>query len=308
MRDWLKYFRIWFLVCGIILVIIMVYYIANKVKMAAQNEDGERINTVCTETERVFDFADVLTDSEEDALRELISKTELETCCDIILVVMNESLEEYAKGYFPDAYGSDWAMIKADNFYDENGFGWNKHKEADDGDGVLLLDNWYRESDGRVHTWLSTSGKVEYRFGDAQLDAVLDAVYAYDIEQEPYKAYRAYVETFGRVMRGGTSDSSSDVAIPWYGIFLGPLLVAVIFVVCNMSGKEGKKTVKVDTYVGGVGHPVYKVKEDRFLRRSVTKRHIDRSSGGGGGGRSGGGGGHHTSSGGHSHGGGGRSR
>ena len=85
-----------------------------------------------------------------------------------------------------------------------------------------------------------------------------------------------------------------------------PLIVAIVFILVNLSGKEGKKTTRVDTYVAGGGSPVFKVNENRFIRKTVTKRHIDRDSGGGG--RSGGGGGHHISSGGHSHGGGGRSR
>lgn len=306
MREWLRYFRIWFLVCGILLVAVIVTYIG--MKKPEETVTYERVNNVCTETERVFDFAGVLTDAEEDDLRAIIAETELSTGCDIILVVMNESLEEYAKGYFPDAYGSDWAMIKADNFYDENGFGWNKYVEADNGDGILLLDNWYRESDGKVHTWLSTSGKVEHNFGDAHINLVLDAVYAYDIEAEPYRAYRAYVETFGRIMNRGVVGSVEPVVeIPWYAIIIGPFIVALIFVLLNMSGKEGKKTVTANTYLAG-GRPVFKVNEDRFIRKTVTKRKIETSSGSGGGSRSGGGGGHHTSSSGHSHGGGGRSR
>ncbi len=308
MREWLRYFRIWFIVCGVLLAAILVgYFSINKPE---EDVPYERINNVCTETERVFDFADVLTDKEEDDLRAIIAETELSSGCDIILVVMNESLEEYAKSYFPDAYGSDWAMIKADNFYDENGFGWNKFEEASNGDGILLLDNWYRESDGKVHTWLSTSGKVEHNFSEAHINLVLDAVYAYDIEAEPYKAYRAYVETFGRIMNSGIVGSVEPVVeIPWYAIIIGPFIVAFIFVLLNMSGKEGKKTITAETYLGGGKRPVFKVREDRFIRKTVTKRKIDRDSGGGGGSRSSGGGaGHHTSSSGHSHGGGGRSR
>lgn len=304
MKEWLRYFRIWFLVCGIILIAIIVTLVANRKETEAA--DTERINNICTETERVFDFADVLTDEEENNLRELIAQREQQTRCDIVLVVMNESLEEYAKGYFPDSYGDEWAMIKADNFYDEYGFGWNKYEESDDGDGVLLLDNLYRESDGLVHTWLSTSGKVEDRFSNLSISRILDAVYAYDVDAEPYNAYKAYVDAFYEQMLIATgSMSDGDMSYPW-GIVIGfPLVVAVIFILINLSGKEGKKTTSTDTYMAG-GRPVFKVNENRFIRKTVTRRHIDRSSGSGGGG--GGGGGHHMSAGGHSHGGGGRSR
>ena len=70
---------------------------------------------------------------------------------------------------------------------------------------------------------------------------------------------------------------------------------------CNWSSKKGKKTTTANTYVAG-RQPVFRVSQDRFLRKNVTSRRIQSSSGGGGGGgRSHGGGGGH-------HGGGGRSR
>lgn len=307
MKEWLRYFRIWFLVCGIILAVILIYYIANRKDTETVNI--ERVNKVCTETERVFDYAGVLTDEEENDLRELIATREQQTQCDIILVVMNESLEEYAKGYFPNSYGQDWAMIKADNFYDEHGFGWNKYQESDDGDGVLLLDNWYRESDGEVHTWLSTSGKAYERFSDLRINRVLDAVYEYDIEEEPYEAYKAYVNAFYNEMQIATGAKADvDLEYPWAIVVGVPLVAAVVFILINLSGKEGKKTTQVDTYVAGGGRPVFKVNENRFIRKTVTRRHIDRDSGSGGRSGGGGGGGGHVSSGGHTHGGGGRSR
>ena len=297
MKEWLRYFKIWFLICAIVLVVFGVW----RGVSGKGSSGAERINTVCTETERVFDFADVLTDKEEESLRELIAKREKQTQCDIVLVIMNESLEEYARGYDPYASGNEYTMIKADNFYDEYGFGWNKTKESDDGDGVLLLDNWYRESDGKVYTWFSTSGKAERAYSNARIEHLLDEVYEY-IETSPYKAYRAYIETFYRDMTGKT-----EMSVPWPVVLIVPSVAAVIFVLFNLSGKEGKKTTQATTYLQG-GHPNFTVNHDRFIRKSTTSRRIQTSSGGGGGGGHSGGGGHHTSSGGHSHGGGGRSR
>lgn len=296
MKEWLRYFRVWFLICAIVIVV----FIAWRGVSGKGASGAQRVNAVCTETERVFDFADVLSDEEEESLRKLIAKREKQTQCDIVLVIMNESLEEYARRYDAYASGNEYAMIKADNFYDEYGFGWNKYKESDDGDGVLLLDNWYRESDGKVYTWFSTSGKAERAYSNARIDHLLDEVYEY-VETNPYKAYRAYVETFYRDMTG-----NAGMNVPWPVVLLVPLVAAVVFVLLNLSGKEGKKTTQVTTYLEG-GRPEFTVNRDRFLRKTTTKRRIQTSSGSGGHG-GGGGGGHHTSSGGHSHGGGGRSR
>ena len=71
---------------------------------------------------------------------------------------------------------------------------------------------------------------------------------------------------------------------------------------CNRKARRGAKTTTAITYVNGL-EPQFRVREDRFLRKSVVTRKIESSSGGGGGGHSGGGGG-----GGGSHGGGGHSR
>lgn len=65
----------------ITLVVILVVTIAatavymTKQKAAAANK-GKRMNTECLTDERVFDYADVLTDAQEDDLRELISEKE----------------------------------------------------------------------------------------------------------------------------------------------------------------------------------------------------------------------------------------
>lgn len=300
MKEWFRYFRIWFLVCGILVVMMGIVFVSENLK---DNGSAERVNKVCTETERVFDYGDVLTEEEEQSLRELIAKREKQTHCDIVLVTMNESIEEYAKQYDPNAYGEEWAMIKADNFYDEHGFGWNKYQESDDGDGVLLLDNWFRESDGKIHTWFSTSGIAMDKYSTGMIDHLLDEVYYY-IEDDPYKAYEAYIETFYQDMTDSFVDAESQKAVGIAALII-PLIVAVVFIILNLSGKEGKKTTSANTYVAGGGNAHFPVKRDMFLRKTTTKRHIERSSSGGG--HSGGGGGH-VSSGGHSHGGGGHSR
>lgn len=295
MKQFLNYFKFFFLA----IVIVFVVWVGVMIKSMRSTEDETvRVNNVCTETERVFDYGEVLTNEEEESLRELIAEKELEAKCDIILMTMNESLEEYAKEYDPYASGNDFTMIKADNFYDENGFGWNKYQESDDGDGIILLDNWYREADSNVYTWVSTSGAVEHTYSSRMIDELLDDVYRY-IETDPYEAYKAYVNAVARQMNHPNQRVES---LPWAVVFVVPLVIAIVFCLINYTAKAGKKTVIATTYVEG-GKPQILANSDIFIRKTVSQRHIERSSSSGGGG-----GGHHTSSGGHSHGGGGRSR
>lgn len=292
--DWKKllfYFRYYFILIAVLLAAVLL--------VGRRKDTGYvRTNQDCLTAERVFDYAEVLSAEEEEKLRKLIGQRELETGCDIVLVTLNESLEEYAKGYEAQLgylNPSEYVMVYADNFYDENQFGFDRVH----GDGVLLLDNWYREADGRVYSWLSTCGRAEDAFSSRMIDDLLNEALEY-VDSDPYGAYCDYVNLFARQMRPGR------VSIPAWTMVGAAVLFTFFFVIAHLSQNRGKKTVNEKTYLAPENELRMKRKEDIFLRKSVSSRRIEtdssRSSGGGGGG------GHHMSSGGVSHGGGGHSR
>lgn len=294
--DWKKfffYFRYYF-----ILIAILAAALAIISPMKAKKK-YVRTNQECTTTERVFDYGDVLNEEEEEKLRELIAESEAKTGCDIVLVTLNESLEEYAKSYEDQLgylYTSEYVMVYADNFYDEHNFGFDKAH----GDGVLLLDNWYREADGRIYSWLSTCGRAEERFSSDMIDSLLNDALE-DVDNDPYGAYRDYIQIFTRKMMGG-------VYIPVWAVVLTSGVIAIAFAFMHLSSRSGKKTVNENTYLAPGEEIRLKRREDIFLRKSVTQRKREVSSQSGGRSGGGGGGGHHISSGGVSHGGGGHSR
>ena len=292
-KKYISYFKFWFLAI-LLLAVLLVVLLAVRGRESA----AERTNQECDTQERVFDYADVLTADQEEALRALIAEQEKRTACDIVLVTLNESLADYAAAYeeelgylTPDRY----TMVYADNFYDEHKFGYDRPY----GDGVLLLDNWYREADGGVYSWLSTCGRAEDRFSSSMIDSLLTKALA-NADQDPYGAYVKYVNLFAEMMTG----SGGIPDIPVFAPLVLAVLGTVLFVESALRNHRGSKTVNLTTYVEG-GKPELKRQEDIFLRKTVTKRHIERNTGSGGGG---GGGGHHTSSRGVSHGGGGHRR
>ena len=293
MKEYLRFFSIPFGLVGVLAIVTIVMSI---VKGGADVETVASGNTQRTTTERVFDYADKMTDAEEDKLRKEIAQAEMKTQCDIVVVTLDESLVEYAAQY-EDVIGpvdtSECVMVYADNFYDENMFGYNEAY----GDGVLFLDNWYREADGYVYSWMSTSGRAEDKYSSQMIDDLLTDSLEY-VEDDPYTAYSTMVEYFVIDMTGGSVADS--IFNPLY-ILIAAVVISLIFLIVNWSSKKGKRTVTNRTYVVG-GNAVFRRKEDRFLYKNVTKRKIESNS------SSGGGGGHHHSSGGHSHGGGGHSR
>ena len=70
-----------------------------------------RISIFDNAGQRVFDSADVLSDKEEKKLEELIARREKQTGCDIVLVTLCESLEEYAREIEPDVPYNQFVRI-----------------------------------------------------------------------------------------------------------------------------------------------------------------------------------------------------
>lgn len=291
LKQYLHYFRFWFAA----VVVLLIVFAAVAVMSLTKNRVSRTNNSA--PAERVYDYADVLTDEEEQSLRDVIARTENRIHSDIVVVTIAEEVENGE---------SSWEMgmqNRADDFYDENNYGYNEVH----GDGVLILDNWY---EGQKGSWLSTCGSVYLKFSSRDINQVLRAGFDV-IEEHPYQAYMAYIQAIERKMSGGASQP-----FPAMMILIIPLVVLVVFVIVNMRSRIGSETVQPNSYVAG-GVPVMKEKSDQLVNKFVTTRRIPKntegSSGHGGGGNhvsSGGGsrGGGHVSRSGVSHGGGGMRR
>lgn len=297
-KQYLSYFKIWFIAAAVLLAIALVGIVRLVTEMRRPRTNME------APTERVYDYADVLTDEEEQSLREYIARAETIAKSDIVVVTINKPVEgpQIADmGYRYD----DWELNMrdlADDFYDENLFGYDR---AYEGNGVLLLDNWY---EGQAGTWISTSGQVYEEMGDWEIEYLLDDVYYY-IERDVLKAYKAYVDYIVEIM-GGRYEQIYNMGPGIMGSLVVSAIAALIFVAVKLNYKEGQVTVTTSTYMNGSER--VNVRRDTFLRKHTTHRRIPRNTSGGGHGGGGGGshsrGGSHRSSGGRSHGGGGRRR
>ncbi len=275
-KQYLRYFRVWFIILGIAFLICAVAGVRHlsKERPGRDNESAP--------DERVFDYADVLSAKEEEKLRELIAETEEKIRCDIVLVTIKEPVGV-------SDYEWEYTMRNiADDFYDENHYGYDKVH----GDGVLLLDNWY---EGQKGSWLSTCGRAVDEMSKSKEQKVLRAV-AQKADADPFQAYRAYVEEIAVQL-------DQSIPFPVFLVIL-PLVVMLIFVAVKMRSSVGKDTVAVTTYVAG-GQPEFREKSDQLINTFITKRYIPKPSSSGSGS---GGGGVHRSSGGVRHGGGGMRR
>ncbi len=288
-RQYLHFFRIWFIVVGILFVVTVLVVWVKKMTHPAMTRQNMQ-----APAERVYDYADMLTDAEEDKLRELIAAKEAQIGCDLVLVTIRQPVEgSDAQEQYNYRY-TDWELNMqdlADDFYDNNLYGF----DAPYGDGALILDNSYP---GQGGTHLSTSGRIFAKFGYYEIDQALDRVDKY-ISSDPYKAYSSCINYIADKMSGGNSEVGGFVRML---ALIVPIIVAGIFVATHLRSKEGKNTTTATTYVAG-GKPVMNQQRDDFIRKHVSQRRIETSSSSSGS-RSSGHGGAHRSSGGHSHGGG----
>ena len=279
----------------IVFVVFLVIGIGCKVITDSRPKVEFMRNNSQSPSERVFDYADKMTEEEEKILRDKIREAEILCGTDIIVVTLDETLEYYAKS-FEDIIGYvepyQYTMVFADNFYDENMYGFDQPY----GDGVILVDNWYRESDGGVYSWMSTSGKALEQFSSEDIDFVLDMCLDY-VEDDPAYAYGYFVELVADHLN--PNSNLGDSLGGGISVLVG-LIAGVIFFFVNFGGKKGKKTVTTGTYVKS-GRADVRERQDIFITKTMSRRKIEtqtRSSGGGG----------HISAGGHSHGGGGHRR
>lgn len=301
-KQYLNYFKGWFIVFGILLICALVKLVGGLLSKEAVIE---RTNHEAP-AERVYDKAGVLSEAEEDKLRELIAKYEPQIGCDIVLMTINQPVEgSDAQQQYGYRY-TDWELNMrdiADDFFDYEGYGYDNISYS----GALILDNWY---EGQGGTWLSTTGKVYEEFGDYEINQVLDEIYyAIDGGSSAYKAYEKGIKELVAQMTG---DAKLVSGLTMGGFVVTalilPIIVAAIFITSKMKVKEGVVTTTTNTYVDG--NAKVNGQRDDFIRKSVSTRVIQTSSSSGGsrsGGSSGGGGSHRSSSG-RSHGGGGRRR
>ncbi len=294
-RQYLHHFRFWFIAVGVLLLATAAAGIFHFTK----GGDGAVRENPAAPEERVYDYADVLTDREEESLRAYIAEKEKEYRADFVIMTFSQAVtgQEAMEKYGYDS--TDWEhnmMDIGDAFWDENGYGYNKSFE---GDGSILIDNRYPVK-GEGGEWLSTSGRVEDSLGYWDVEEVLYAVDRY-YDEDPYRAYKAYIDKVCYYLDGGSAGFIGS-GMYWLGAFAISVIAAAVYAAYHLSGNKARDTTAVNAYVAG-GKPVMHDKRDDFIRKSVVHRRIETSSGGGRSG--GGGGGNHYSHGGASHGGGG---
>ena len=251
------------------------------------------MSTPCVEgSEKVYDFANLLTDLEEEQLyQEVLNYIEI-TNYDLVIVTTNDNNKKDEVAY-------------ADDFYDYNPFG-----KGDTRDGVLLLIDMKNR-----RVYISTTGNAIVMY-NSRIEDIIDAGYDYLTGQDYYNTFSKMIDRMGYYHHLGVDEKDSNTIVidengnasyirympyRFIGIISGIVTLIVSLIVYNIS----RLKLKVGSTISYLKEKNITRKEDNLVNTIVTHtlRYNDTSSGGG----SSGGGSFHSSSSGSSHGGGGRS-
>ncbi len=251
------------------------------------------MTTPCVDDmDKVYDFADLLTDEEEDKLFEQINSFISQTGYDLAVVTTNDNNKRSEIEY-------------ADDFYDYNDFGKNSTR-----DGLLLLIDMTNRK-----VYISTTGNAIVMY-NSRIDSIIDAGYDYLTSEDYYNTFSKMIEKQEYYFDIGVDEKDAKtIIIDEYGNasyikympygLIGFISGIVTLIVSIIIYNKSKLKLKVGSTISYMKDKIITKKQDNLVNTVVTHtlRYSDTSSGGG----HSSGGGFHSSSSGSSHGGGGRS-
>lgn len=251
--------------------------ITKKIELTSERKNLIQITPYVDATEKIYDFANLFTNNEENELYNKVQDFITTYNMDMIIVTIDENNKKSAMHY-------------ADDFYDYNDFGIGNSY-----DGILFL----IDMDNRI-MWISTTGDRIIRiYSDSDIDSILDNCYSYISNEKYYDCANAFI----------TSSIDTYVSYEkssfWMGLiakilFIGgsSLLIPTVFCLVKKSKhKNIKLATTANEYLDkssiNITHSA-----DKFIRTHTTQTRRESSSSGSS---------THSGSSGISHGGGGRS-
>lgn len=261
--------------------------IPNKIDYNS-NMDDNILSTPCVNaTEKVYDFAELLTQEEENMLYEEITEFINNKSLDLAVVTINNNPKGSVEKY-------------ADDFFDYNDFSM---------DGlVFLIDMSTREF------YISTAGKAMLYYDDYRIERLLDAAFTNMHNENYQEAIISFINEAKYYYDDGivntqytiTKDGKIVRKTPWI-IFIIISLIPTIIITLQLALRNKKVSLatNADNYLGTNKINITK-SEDKLIDSHTSSIYIPpvESSSNGGGHSSGGS--FHSGSSGMSHGGGGR--
>lgn len=268
------------------------YLVPDRITVNSSNKSNVMSTPAVDASEKIYDFADLLSDEEEEELFDKVSEYISDTDYDLAIVTIDNNVKSSTMEY-------------ADDFYDYNDFGKNSSHDG----SVIVIDMDNRE------IYISTTGLAIKMYSDSRIESIIDAGYS-NLKNAKY--YNCLVNMVSRMSSFSTSgypsgnanmeiDNNGNVhyikKVPYLNIALVSMVISIIIsLILYFKSRLKIKVIDTVKYIDPNNSNI-KV-HSNFITSHTSRVRIDTSSGGH---SSGGGSSIHTGSSGISHGGGGRS-
>lgn len=204
--------------------------------------------------QKVYDFAGVLTNSEEREFQEIAEDFLDKYKMDMVIVTVNKG------------YNSSEIEAYADDFYDYNGFGYGSSH-----DGIIIAIETYDMENDSYYIAVETTGEAIKNYTDAEIDKIFD-----HLKENKY-------DGIYDMILGFTKDAKAYRTPPKN--FLGYILLVVLpFVIAGITIgiliAKNKMVRKATTAVAYLNKDdiIFTSKEDRFITTHVTRVPINTGS------------------------------
>lgn len=260
-------------------------------KITNNNIKNVKATPLVNSNEKIYDYADILTDEEEKEIYKKIEKFVKETHIDMVFVSVDMA-------YYSDSQNENYAA----DFYDYNDFGIDFENYS----GILLLRNKYSKD---PYFDMYTFGNAQLYFSQTRYDDILDTIYEYFYQDKDYpkgleifidKCKNYYDQGYASKYKYSYVDKDGYIQERYHVPYFICTLVASVVTLITMTilvkkNKMVRKAITANEYLDK-GSINYTQSMDQFVRSHTSHYTISSSSGGGSHGGSSGGG--HSSGGG----------
>lgn len=258
--------------------------VPKKIKYKSSMEHNVLLTPSVNANEKIYDFAELLTEEEEKQLYDKVKEFIANTNLDLAIVTINTNVKDSTQEY-------------ADDFYDYNDF-------SIDGLAFVI------DMQNRIF-YISTAGKAMLYYDDYRIEYILSALDQEMYNHEYFNACNTLISQLTEYYNNGFSDNADKYVVIGTQIYRKTpyLLLSIIAVVSATIGTLilalRNKKIKLATNSNDYfDNKVFEITKDtkEFISSNTSRVYIPPADSGGGGSS---GGGFHSGSSGASHGGGG---
>lgn len=247
------------------------YLVPNGIEVTDDNRDNILQTPAVDETEKVYDFAELLNEEEEQSLYAQITKFIEKHQMDLAVVTINKNNKGSPRVY-------------ADDFYDYNNFG-----IKDTRDGVLfLVDMESRE------IYMTTTGNAIIMYNDNRIEEALDAVYSYMTNQNYDTGIQNFISKIDDMASQGVPSGNKNAyldengnikyvkKISWLLLMVISLgITGIIMGILVSKNKLVRKKTTAKEYLKRESVKITSISENLIGTNTVRHKIVDSSSSGG---------------------------